>query len=78
MAVVTHTPRTPPPMIQRSSSLSPLLELEARQDDVLRKLDELEQRVDRVLKQFNIVGESESETVRTPFRPEGATSPVGQ
>jgi hypothetical protein len=40
--------------------MHPVLELEARQDQVLRELDELERRVEIALREFLIVRDSES------------------
>jgi len=47
--------------MQNSPTLSPLIDIDRRQDDVLQQLDELERRIARVLAEYAPAGPGTSE-----------------
>jgi hypothetical protein len=56
--------------MQNSSSTSPLLDIDRRQDDVLQQLDELERRIQRVLAEYAPADKGASENAGLAiFRP---------
>lgn len=58
------------PFIVTASS-DPLIELEHRQDNVLRQLDELDQRIEQALREFAVV---QKETAERFGRPQKAAA----
>lgn len=49
-----NTPGTPPQMAETPARLDLLEDLESRQDELLRQLDELDRRIEQTLRQFQI------------------------